>query len=318
MKKEDNKIYVDMNGRTGNQLFQYAFARKLSLITNKELVFDFKNVIDKGVDLKSEDTFIDNLKDFNVIPYESIIESGYEMKIHGSKKQKRLLKRYFFLRKVSPHLAKLNLLQRHQYKMQSNGLYKEDECNIRFYDKYNSNIFIKGYFEDPQYFDDIRDILLKEFTPKYPEKDKNKELYNIIKNNESVCVSCRTWKEIKDNKELYKDRNVCTKEYYDKAIELIHNKYPNAVFIIFSDDIDFIKKNYKFKYKTYFEDGTDEVWEKLRLMYNCKHFIMSTSTFPWWAQYLSRNNNKTVISPGKWYAGGRESKLLLDSWIKVN
>jgi len=35
-------------------------------------------------------------------------------------------------------------------------------------------------------------------------------------------------------------------------------------------------------------------------MYHCKHFILSNSSFSWWAQYLSRNDHKVVVAPQVW------------------
>ena len=80
----------------------------------------------------------------------------------------------------------------------------------------------------------------------------------------------------------------------------MQKKLKDPTFFVFSDDIDWVKKNMKFPKSTYFETGDDPVWEKIRLMYSCKHFIISNSTFSWWAQYLSRNKKKIVIAPSRW------------------
>lgn len=53
------------------------------------------------------------------------------------------------------------------------------------------------------------------------------------------------------------------------------------------------------KYIDTYEDGTDPVWEKLRLLNACKHFIILNSTFSWWVQYFSQNPDKIVISPDR-------------------
>ena len=88
--------------------------------------------------------------------------------------------------------------------------------------------------------------------------------------------------------------------------------------ICFSDDIEWVKNNLDFKCETYYENGNDPVWEKLRLMSCCKHFVISNSSFSWWAQYLSCNKNKIVYAPTKWYVDNRKVDIFQDSWKYIN
>ena len=311
-------VYLDINGRCGNQMFQYAFARKL-MILNKinDLHIDFFHVDRWKKKANGDDTYSDQLQFFNTIKYTSSISTGYSVLKYGSKRQKKLLQKYELVRKLSRHFRHLNLLERFQNLLHTNGIYKEDEVQINIAQSRTLTVFARGYFENPLYFDDIKRTLLDEFTPIYPRKEKNKKIYSIIDNEESVCVSFRVWNEIKYDEKFLKEHNICSTKYYLKAIDKMHELHPNAHFIIFSNDVDWVKKNIKFEYPVSFEDGNDEIWEKLRMMYSCKHFIMSNSTFCWWAQYLCKNKNKTVISPNRWSTKGNNS-LLMDDWIKID
>lgn len=173
-----------------------------------------------------------------------------------------------------------------------------------------------GCFESAQYFNNIKEKLQEEFTPIYEKLEKNYKLYSSIENSESVCITIRRGDFLAD---AFKNRfYVCTQAYFYKGIEYMQKHLKNPKFFVFSDDVEWCKNNMKFPEGTEFEDGTDPVWEKLRLMYSCKHFIISNSTFSWWAQYLSRNDEKIVVAPNRWRNGECKLGIYEDSWVKLN
>lgn len=177
--------------------------------------------------------------------------------------------------------------------------------------------FVSGCFEDPVYFDEIRDILLSEFAPKHPLLEKNKKMMQKIQKTNSVCLSVRRG-DFESNADVKKLQSVCDRQYFEAAIEVIKKNIENPVFFMFSDDIEWVKNNIHTESATYYEDGTDPVWEKLRLMSACKHFIVSNSTFSWWTQYLSANENKVVVSPSRWFNNDYVSPLIGKDWIKIS
>ena len=122
----------------------------------------------------------------------------------------------------------------------------------------------------------------------------------------------------------YKHLNVCDYQYYFESMNYIISKLNNPTFFIFSntsDDLDWIKENYSLPGKIVYVKNDNPDYEELRLMYSCKHFIISNSTFSWWAQYLS-NNSGIVIAPEIWNRLNHDgiADLYMPNWItmKVN
>jgi hypothetical protein len=304
-------IEININGRLGNQMFQYAFARALQEKKNGEPInLCFKN-------MKGTDGFVNSLQYFNVNPFFS-----YD-KIHPSFVQKLVLILFNLLRKV----LKINYQNRwkeqlfelkYQRIFNFFGIYWLTQGYYDFPIRNTKSTILIGYFESSKYFEAIKEQIKKEFVPVYPKIEINLGLYEKIESTESVCITIRRGDYV-SNEQVKKSSLICTEHYFYKAIKLIQEKVTNPVFFIFSDDVEFVKNNMNFESENvFFESGNDPLWEKLRLMYSCKHFIISNSTFSWWAQYLSKNENKIVIAPSRW----RNYKCKLDiyepNWILIN
>ena len=152
-----------------------------------------------------------------------------------------------------------------------------------------------------------KDIIRKELQIKDELEGKNKKVYEEIKKSNSVCVHIRRGDYVGSFYE------VCTKEYYLDAIKLMNKKVKNTHFYIFSDDISWAKENLGLKDVTYI-DWKNNQYQDLKLMSSCKNFIMSNSSFSYWAQFLSENEEKVVIAPSKWFKNGKKIDIYEDSW----
>ncbi len=302
-----------MCGRLGNQMFQYAAIRSYMEINQKEdLVLSFNDLEKIG--------FKNELDDFNIIKYENknTIQKDWIQKVlllYMDIVEK--IFRIIFIHNKIKYNKFCNLFEKKMKKiLMKNGIYYINQGYERLKPSKKENKVFVGGFESSKYFDTIRNQILLEFTPKYEKLEKNIEMYEKIENTESVCVTIRRGDFL--SKENIKTHYVCKRDYFERAILEIQRRIEKPKFFVFSDDIEWVKNNMQFPEGTVFEDGTDPVWEKLRLMYECKHFIISNSTFSWWAQYLSRNEKKLVIAPSRWKNTWQNKDIYMDNWILLD
>jgi hypothetical protein len=180
-------------------------------------------------------------------------------------------------------------------------------------------IFISGYWQSPDYFSNIDKILKEEFTPKVEITEQNREFLKQIQESNSICLSIRRGDYV-NNEKIKAFHFVCDDEYFDKCVNAALLDISNPTLICFSDDTEWVKENVKFNCKTIYESSGNSLTDKIILMSNCKHFILSNSSFSWWVEYLSENKNKNVYAPNLWYANGQKADIYQKYWkiIEVN
>lgn len=205
-------------------------------------------------------------------------------------------------------------------KLVQNGLYTSDAI-FHFYDFAESKKPIKftdGYFMSWKYFEKIKHKLKKEFCIKIPPSRENEQLLDVIKKQNAVCVHIRRGDYVSTS--YNRTNNICTESYYQKAMAYIKKRTKDPVFYVFSNsktDITWIKRHYNFeKYNVHYVELENKDYEELRLMQNCKHFIIANSTFSWWAQYLCDNSKKIVVAPYPWLnVPDRKKKWIRDIYM---
>lgn len=291
---------VRISDGLGNQMFQYAFARKLQLAGKGKVYLDTR--------------FINHEDNFSMEKSDSFHERcGYRkyglnnFRISLSEANEKILMRWNFVsrntfkKEFIYYLAKLHLWP-WQYWDESENIKK-----ILFGLKNNTcSCYYTGYFFSLDYFKDIRHILQKEFKVKTAIRIPVL-LSRILKTNNTVGIHIRKGDFTKLS------RDISETSYYIKALKKMEEYIVNPIYLIFSDDIDWVKNNLEIRgEKEYVSDMGFTDYEELTIMKHCKNNIIANSTFSYWAAYLNENPNKVVICPKRW-----KPNIIPKEWIAI-
>ena len=272
-------IIVRIVGGIGNQMFQYALGRVLSLKNITELKFDFSLQI--------------NRHDVNGSEIESIFDI---FRINKNIASSDEIKKFTFPFSRNRLFNKINMI----FKKEHNVVFRE---GVFFYPEIlnlKGDYFLNGYWQSYKYFQGYEEIIKKDFEFK---KDiiYRKELKEKILSTEAVSIHVRKGDYLnKANKKLFYDLQ---KDYYAKCIDIILSKVSDPTFFVFTNDAEWCEENLNFIEKKILiiETKNRNSWEDMQLMTLCKHNITANSTFSWWGAYLNKNKEKIIIGPEHWF-----------------
>lgn len=290
---------VYISGGLGNQMFQYAFYRKLKE-TYKENVLvnlSYFSEIKKGY----ENCFgydLYKIFNLNLKTHNDLIFNINSNKIFIGK---RILFKIFKILDIFIYFEDRSL---------------SEEKNLQKINKKDFKYFW-GYWQSEKYFKDIEEIIKEVFIfPKLEDK-ANLDILDIIQKTESVSIHIRRGDYVGN----IGQGGLAPLEYYQKAVEHIKNKVKNPYFFIFSNDIEWCQENIKLENSYYIDWNTGEnSYKDMQLMSLCKHNIIPNSTFSWWGAWLNKNPNKIVIAPEKWFnecSNINDLGIVPEKWIKI-
>ena len=292
-------IVVKIFGGLGNQLFQYAFGRRLALEKNTELYFD-TSIYNKPLD----SSFTNRDFELSIFNINGKIADDAILSQFSQSKFNKLINE-FIVR--SPFIKSANYLR---------------EPYFQFYDKainVGKQVYLNGYWQSEKYFSSIRNQLLSELNPVSGLSTESQSILEDIKLHNSVSVHIRRGDYINStNQSIY---HVCSLEYYRKAVDCICSKVAEPKFYIFSDDVEWVKSNLKFNHHIQFIEHNKgkNSYQDLILMSKCKHNIIANSSFSWWGAWLNQHENKIVIAPEKWFKDDKKQTkdLICEKWITL-
>ena len=288
-------IIINITGGLGNQLFQYAFGRALSI----------KNRCQLKLDISSYQNY--EWHDYSLRPF-SIREN------FADKSDCELLKgeKFSFVRKIKQNIF-------------NNKKFYYSEKDLRFNEKYKNlanPAYISGYWQSEKYFKQVEEIIRNEFKIVIPPSKPNQNLIKKIEKENAISLHVRRG-NYANIKHVNKVHGTSPLSYYNDAIKVLIPKIPDPVFYIFSDDIEWAKKNLIINNETVFVDFNNNTtdFEDMRLMSMCKHHIIANSTFSWWGAWLNDSKSKIVIAPKIWFndvnMNNQTANLIPSNWIRM-
>ncbi len=278
-------VIVSLRGGLGNQMFQYALGRRLSILRRTPLKLDITGFERCGP----------RRYGLNVFYIQEAFATPEEIAAIKGTSQEGLVRLAFRIRRK----LEREFLPYYRRSTVSEPNVKPFDPNIM---KAPRNVYLQGYWQTEKYFAEIQDIIRREFTVKYEQDDRSRELAKEIAGTQSVSIHVRRG----DYVTRLGGRGphiILPIEYYRRAVAKLVEDVSNPHFFVFSDDIEWVRDNFKVEHPVTVVDhnGAEKDYEDLRLMSQCKHHIIANSTFSWWGAWLCANPGKIVMAPQMWF-----------------
>jgi hypothetical protein len=169
-----------------------------------------------------------------------------------------------------------------------------------------SRIYLRGYWQAYGYVQAMESQLRKDLRFKEEPSGHNRELLDQIRSkNTTISVHIRRGDYLHYGM-------VLPASYYDSALSHMAERYQDATFVIFSDDMKVASELFSNRYNVILAKGNNaaNAFEDMRLMSACTHNIIANSSFSWWGAWINTNATKTVIAPRNW--GNRKDQDFSD------
>jgi hypothetical protein len=253
--KVPNKIICRIIGGLGNQLFCYAAARRLAIVTNTQLVID--DVSGFTVDLAYRRQY--QLHHFNISSRKATLVERME----PFSRARRFMKREF--NQLLPYKFRSYIRQ--------NGM----DFDPRLLDmKPQGNVYLEGYWQSESYFKDVEASVRYDLQIAPPTNIENLKMAEQIRSCLAVAVHVRFFDAPHEI-----DTNNAPGNYYARAVAAMELLAPNAHYFIFSDRPDDARTkiplpNRRVTYVTH-NQGDENAYADLWLMTQCQHLLLLTA-----------------------------------------
>lgn len=287
-------IQMRLKGGLGNQLFQYALGRHLSLIHKSPLLLDITSF--DGDMLRNY-----SLDAFNICA--QIAPPRFKNTL-----PRRLINKIQLTKLFNYFCPSESFILENKFAFEPEILNCPEDS------------YLDGYWQSHRYFDAIAPIIRSDLTLKYPLSEYLAILESEIRSTNSVSIHVRRG-DYANNPATTTYHGLCSLDWYQQAFDKMQALVADAKYFVFSDDPDWVKANLKLNVPTIyiFPSADGQEAQDLYLMSQCQHHIIANSSFSWWAAWLNPNIKKNIIAPKIWFSGADHDTrdLIPNDWIRI-
>ncbi|GAB3489937.1 alpha-1,2-fucosyltransferase [Spirosoma knui] len=289
-------VVAKITSGLGNQLFQYALARSLSLRNQASLYFDLSYY---NQTYASDTARLFRLQHFN-INYRVLNASPYRFVAKATK----LLPG----RTLKPLIE---LVQERQFQFNPSVL----RANARL-------LTLDGFWQSESYFETYADLIRAELSFTHQHGLAFTTYQRAIETSTTpVSVHIRRGDYVA-HPEFSKTFGFVGLDYYQAAIELLKKQFPNLHLFVFSDDQAWVQANLGLDVPHTFVSniGENADLDDLQLMSLCQHHVIANSSYSWWGAWLNPLKTKRVIAPKQWFRNKPDCNtddLIPPSWLRL-
>jgi hypothetical protein len=293
-------IFVRLMGGLGNQMFQYAFARRMEHEHQVPVMLDltwFTTQTKRTYELSAFPVTLPITMQDKIAAF----EPNHRKKLTRRLRTRILGVQHSVIRESEPFRFTPEVVQR---PVQKNAL------------------FI-GYWQNETYFRPVEKQIRQDFSFRRALTSTQHIIAQRIEAAQSVSVHIRRG-DYAHEESARTHHGLLPTRYYDKAMALVSERMSEPRFFVFSDEPEWARSMFadtRYTVEIVGDIAASEAIVDLHLISLCRHHIIANSTFSWWGAWLSSNPEKMVFAPSRWLAPGNMrdgSDILPNDWYKVD
>jgi hypothetical protein len=276
-------VIVQLRGGLGNQLFQYAFALALAQRRRTRLLLDTR-LLEEGTRDRR-----DTPRSYHLDAFMLDAHFVRATDVASLERPSRL-----FLNKVRNRLL-------------------EHGCDVP------GRVYLTRYWQSIAPMAAVEARLRDEFRFRVEEPDDQAAhaLLGRIRHSDAVGIHVR-----RGDYSGHPLHGILTPEYYVRAVGSMHARLQHPAYFVFSDDIAWCRSAVAWPVPATFVTCAPDPVDAFRLLRACRHFILSNSTFGWWAAWLRNDPERIVIAPDRWFSDERMNRRMMRNiyppdWLRL-